>query len=535
MIALTIICLYGTGCTSLTGNPTDAPPPDAPPKFTIDTPDKKTTMAIGQRTSFNLKMEPENRAKVNSVTWTGNYGIVCEEDTDDLFIGYCTAKDDTQVGDAAVFADIEGVFFGSPQRTQFAVEIMPGESPDTPTPTPTIMPVDTPTPTPLPSTTDPPPPPPAANAIFIDNPPAIDGRLNDDVWSKAKPLTIGVHSTDDATTTVVRLLWDDENLYVGFDIIDDAYVERGSELKPFDGDSVSAIIDNGGIKEYRHSLLSEQGADRRNDPISKHYLKEITTINDTKASDEGYSVEMQIPWEEEAQPIAGSTIRADFLSVDHDKNPEGEWDDDDTDFSKISWDGDENVDTAGRQLLLLADTLTPTDTPSPPPTEPPATDTPSPPPPTPAECPFDNIPFRASIGGPPLDVEVSIASILNCADNLPTASSIPLTGTYSGDLTNKELWILVYPPDLKYYPQTPDACTNVSAEFAGGQWSTIIRLGRAGVPEAFHIVAVVTDIGNLASEAFHKYLTDGCSQTWGSVNLIPPGATELDAIIVHTR
>jgi hypothetical protein len=156
-------------------------------------------------------------------------------------------------------------------------------------------------------------------------------------------------------------------------------------------------------------------------------------------------------------------------------------------------------------------------------------------PPARGECTFPNMPFRDPIEGPPVDVEAMITSIDNCADNLPTASSIRLRGTYSGDLTNRELWVLVYPPDVNYYPQTSDACRGLSAQFADGQWLETIRLGRAGVPEAFHIVLVVTGADSPASEAFDAYLANGCAGNWGSVPVIPPGATELDSIIVHTQ
>ena len=178
--------------------------------------------------------------------------------------------------------------------------------------------------------------------------------------------------------------------------------------------------------------------------------------------------------------------------------------------------------------------VSPTDTPVPP------TDTPVLPTDTPTSAPADECPFvspiRIPIEGPSVDAEVSITSMENCADNLPTATSIPLAGTYSGDLTNKEIWILVYPVNLVYYPQSTDACANISTPFANGRWAEMIRLGREGVPEAFHIVAVVTDIGSPASEAFHNYLTVGCSTgNYQGLTLVPPGATELDSITVHTR
>jgi hypothetical protein len=179
-------------------------------------------------------------------------------------------------------------------------------------------------------------------------------------------------------------------------------------------------------------------------------------------------------------------------------------------------------------------TNTPTLTPSPTPTSlSMATSTPTSTPTT--ECPF-TAPFRLPIVGPSVDVEASITSMDNCSDNLPTSTSIPLGGTYSGDMTNKELWILVYPPGPSYYPQSTDACRSLSTQFRDGYWTDTIVLGRPGLPEVFHIVLVVTEIGSPASDAFHGYLDRGCvsGDYWG-LNLIPGGATELDSIIVHTR
>jgi hypothetical protein len=146
------------------------------------------------------------------------------------------------------------------------------------------------------------------------------------------------------------------------------------------------------------------------------------------------------------------------------------------------------------------------------------------------------VPIRLPIEGPAIDAEVHITSLENCADNLPTATGIPTAGTYSGDLANKEIWILVYPPDLRFYPQSTDACRDLSTQFASGRWTERIQLGRPGVPEAFHIVAVVTDVGSPASEAFHDYLRVGCdTSNYVGLTSIPAGATELDSIVVHTR
>jgi hypothetical protein len=197
----------------------------------------------------------------------------------------------------------------------------------------------------------------------------------------------------------------------------------------------------------------------------------------------------------------------------------------------VGWDG---------QTVYRATLINVEEEPTPTPTPPPPTATPVPLAETPtsaamAECSFVS-PFRIPIEGPSVDAEVRITSMENCADNLPTASSIPLAGTYAGDLTNKEIWILVYPPNLVYYPQSTNACANLSTPFDSGQWQEQIRLGRQGVPEAFHVVAIVAEVGSPASEAFHNYLNVGCqTHSYEGLAVIPPDATEMDSIIVHTK
>jgi hypothetical protein len=211
---------------------------------------------------------------------------------------------------------------------------------DTPTNTPSPIPAVPPPPTPLPSSA------PVVNAIRVAQPPTIDGRLDEGIWSQAQPLAYAEHPPkNDATTAVVRLLWDDKYLYAGFDV-SDTQVE-GSSATPWDGDSVSIVFDNGGqIQECRHSLLDDGWATA----TTERHLKGATTFDDSSDQDEGYSIEMRIPWVR--TPDEGSTIAADFLSVDHDYNPGRLFNDPGTVFSKKSWDGDGKVNTALKGILL---------------------------------------------------------------------------------------------------------------------------------------------------------------------------------------
>jgi hypothetical protein len=233
------------------------------------------------------------------------------------------------------------------EPTPTPTQVRPTDTPVLPTGTP-MPPIDTP----VPPTGTPMPPlysgAPVVNAIrVVGQPPAIDGRLDEEIWSQAQPLTYAVHPSDnDSTTVVVRLLWDDKYLYAGFDV-SDTQVE-GSSATPYDGDSVSIVFDNGvQIQECRHSLLDDGWATA----TTERYLKGTTTFDNSNDQDEGYSIEMRIPWVR--TPAEGSTIAADFLSVDHDYNPGGLFNDHDTVFSKISWDGDGSINTAMKGILLL--------------------------------------------------------------------------------------------------------------------------------------------------------------------------------------
>ena len=84
--------------------------------------------------------------------------------------------------------------------------------------------------------------------------------------------------------------------------------------------------------------------------MSRHYLKDHTTYNEPKNDDVGYSVEMRIPWI--TLPTVGTLVKVDLLSVDHDNNPDTEFDDPDTVFSKVFWDNDSTVDKSEGYLLL---------------------------------------------------------------------------------------------------------------------------------------------------------------------------------------
>jgi hypothetical protein len=141
---------------------------------------------------------------------------------------------------------------------------------------------------------------------------------------------------------------------------------------------------------------------------------------------------------------------------------------------------------------------------------------------------------RPPLGGTPVDVEVEITSPNHCDTGLTT--SMTAGGTYSGDLTGKEIWILVYPTtDKKYYPQSLDACAQIPSDASGGLWETSVNFG--GPPQQYDVVAVVTEADGEASQEFKGWLQRGCETNDFPGYLrreLPGGITEVDAITVST-
>ncbi len=390
---------------------------------------------------------------------------------------------------------------------------------DTPTPEPTEPPADTPTltNTPTPSRATPslgplPTLDPSAtevNAIYIDEPPEINGRLDEAVWSQAPPLTYAVHPPlNDSTTMVVRLLWDDKYLYAGFDV-SDTQVEDSSIDNVWDGDSAGVIIENGGqVVEYRYTMLGdtvERGRligdrastkaaseARADEAISEASFKGTTTLNDTTNQDGGYTVEMRIPWA--TSPVAGSTIPADFLAIDHDQNPGVRYDDPNTVFSKISWDGDQNVTTARKNILL---SLTPI--PTPPPTEVIT---------RPDWC----TPFSRSLASNTTLPGQVLTSLEDCAE---INYGDTLIGTFSNIPEGAHIWVLLYQSNGRYYPQSDIPSVGAVIEPFNGNWSVTLYPGTAeSGPGNFDIVVV------LANSAASDFFSDTL-QNWYATNNYP--------------
>ena len=359
LLSLVIVIMLSLGLSGCGGSPDTEPDTAGKPIVNLVARPTGTEVAPGQQVA--IAAEVMSNSEIQSIRWTAKDGGELSVDEGQSVI-YKVPDTPGKYNVDVLVTNEDGsttdtVTFEVPTPMVAAVAATSIEDP-TPTDTPRPTATTTKEPTAAPTGTNPPVSSDAvAKAIRIDTPPIIDGRLDDQVWSLAEPLTYAEHpSGNDSTTAVARLLWDDQYLYASFDV-SDTQIERSSAKTPFDGDSVSVVLDNGGqLREYRYSLTGENSADKKGDADSKHFLKGATSFDDSANLDEGYSVEMQIPWGANL-PVANSKINADFLSVDHDGNPGGMYDATDTVFSKISWDGDGSVDTAGRSILLVGGPL----------------------------------------------------------------------------------------------------------------------------------------------------------------------------------
>ena len=110
-------------------------------------------------------------------------------------------------------------------------------------------------------------------------------------------------------------------------------------------------------------------------------------------------------------------------------------------------------------------------------------------------------------------------------DILP--QSLTVGGTYSNDVRD-HIWVLVYSPDGRYYPQSTNACEGISTIQAGGLWEVEINLGGSGNEgELFDIIVVSAN--EEAHARFKEWEAEGClNESFPGLYSIelPPGIEE---------
>lgn len=184
---------------------------------------------------------------------------------------------------------------------------------------------------------------PELHAPHASAPVKLDGKLNDAVWSRARGATLvnTMTGAPELPRTRVKTAWDDENLYVAFDVEDDflrsTFNMHDEHL--WEQDTVEVMIDpDGDGNQYVELQVSPANKhfdtrydSRRNprpyghvdyDSGLKSGAQVRGSLNDATI-DEGYSVEMAIPWTafkkgelQHEKPEPGATWRVNFYVLD---------------------------------------------------------------------------------------------------------------------------------------------------------------------------------------------------------------------------
>jgi hypothetical protein len=184
---------------------------------------------------------------------------------------------------------------------------------------------------------------PQQKAPFADAKIELDGKLDEPIW-KAAPgvdLVNTISGAPDLPRTLVKAAWDDDNLYVAFDVEDDylrsTFTADDDHL--WEQDTVEIMVDPDGDGNNYFELQVSPGNkhfdtryDSRRTPRPfghldwnsglKSGVRINGTLNDT-VRDESYTVEIAIPWTAFAagepkheKPKAGSTWRINYYVLD---------------------------------------------------------------------------------------------------------------------------------------------------------------------------------------------------------------------------
>ena len=181
-------------------------------------------------------------------------------------------------------------------------------------------------------------------------PPNIDGRLDDVAWRTAAstgPLVntmTGQPAGPGEAHASVRVLWDDQFLYLGWEVRDDNLVETGTtrDAHYWENDTTEVLIDpDGDGRDYYelqvspggHTFDSQQPQPPSGDnfgrmawnPTLRTAVTRVGTLGNPADQDTGYTVELAIPWADinagapRTPPRVGDTWRLNFFVMDKTK------------------------------------------------------------------------------------------------------------------------------------------------------------------------------------------------------------------------
>lgn len=167
----------------------------------------------------------------------------------------------------------------------------------------------------------------------------IDARLNE--WEHARMIKIKDETRKTSSNAIVRTLWDEQNLYIAFQV-QDSNLEAEQIILDHErlylDDMVEFLIDSRNDKTfcwneddviYHINLLGQKKDDKGSvDCVTNpgwngnaSYAIEMTgTLNDSSDIDIGYVIEVSISWEElNLEPGSGLTMGVNFAIGDNGK------------------------------------------------------------------------------------------------------------------------------------------------------------------------------------------------------------------------
>ncbi len=171
-------------------------------------------------------------------------------------------------------------------------------------------------------------------------PPVIDGALGDEAWKAATPVVLrgSFDGRPVALRTEARLLYDDANLYVAFDVEDpDLWgTLRQRDAPIYEQEVVEVFLDaNADGRTYNelqvspHNVIFDayfparrQGMDTSWDSGVETAVKVRGTLDDPSDQDEGWTVELRIPFARLAEvpsvpPQKGERWRFNLYRLEH--------------------------------------------------------------------------------------------------------------------------------------------------------------------------------------------------------------------------
>jgi len=184
---------------------------------------------------------------------------------------------------------------------------------------------------------------PIYSVLRAPQPIAVDGVLDEPIWNRLAPITFVIYDgTGPAPmATEAKLCWDDTCLYVAFSCADrdltsritarDDFVCRDDAVEIFLNPSRDLVsyyefeVNPGGVvwdgKDYNPSLIPDDTTvydERWNAEGLQVAARFVGTLNDPTDVDEGWTVEMAIPFAAVCgrPPRAGESWRANLYRID---------------------------------------------------------------------------------------------------------------------------------------------------------------------------------------------------------------------------